>query len=292
MNSNNYVNYKSHESYSNSNNVYGQLYTDSINTNSNRPTSIPPYSSDPNNDINHSQKVNQLSQFRQISTSSPQIISSLNSAASKTVYNHSSSQQMQQISNDHKQLGNIYTSPKMDSNLSQQKGPDNNIKNVDNMHMGSGDYVQNYAQSVNNVYRQDNMPNQIGKTDPYQMPPHQGYSAQKPILTSQPNPYMNANQDNHVYSAPPVDNNTRTSYQQNYNPYPNAPTSGYGVKPQVLPPPPTRPQNEQPISSGPPRTNVLGIIPYATVSLLFLIFICLLIFKLLLSTLFGNLMCI
>lgn len=258
--SNSYLNYKSHESYSNSINVFGQAYSDPVNTNR---ASVPPYSNDPN-DINQTQRFNS-SQFRQTSTASPQIISNLNSPSTKPVY--SSGHQMNQMSNDQKQFGGLYTTSKMDGNISQQKGPENNMKNVETIHtshISTGEYITNYTQSANNAYRQENiLPNQMLKSDPYQVAGHQGYPVQKPVLPSQTNPYVNSPPENHVYSAPGVDNSPRSPYQQNYSPYSPPANAGYGVKPQVLPPPQARAQDE-PISSGPPRTNVLGIIPYST----------------------------
>lgn len=258
---NNYINY---ESYSNSNNAYGQLYSESVNANSNRAT-IAPYSSDQDNDINHSQRFTS-SQYRQPPTASPQITSSFNTVQ-KSIYN--SSHLMNQSLNDPKQYTSLYTSPKLDGQLQYQKGLDNHSKSVENLqtsHSGAGDYNSSYTQSVNNIYRQENvLPNQMLKPENYPVSGHHGYPSQKPVMPQQGSQYINSPQENHAYSVAPVENSIRSPYQQNYTPY-TSPASSYGAR-QVTSPSANR-SNDEPISSGPPRTNVLGIIPYSSVSTL------------------------
>lgn len=254
------MNYKTHDTYTNANSVYGQLYSDSS-TPTNRAT-VSPYVSDTNNDINQSQRLGQP-QLRPFTTSS-QIITSLSSSVSKPVY---SSSHLNQISNDQKQFGNQYSTQKLDSVMQPKTSESNLVKNHETMptsNLAISDYYQGYTQTLNNPYRQENvLPNQTMKPEQQYHAQTQGYQVQKPLMSPTSNPYMNSvPQDSQSYPQSPTDA-PRSTYQQGY--YQPQPASAMSGRPQMNLPLTQSRSLDEPISSGPPRTNVLGIIPYATV---------------------------
>ncbi|XP_014251110.1 protein transport protein Sec24A [Cimex lectularius] len=118
-------------------------------------------------------------------------------------------------------------------------------------HLGMGDGYSQYAQT--NSYRPENVQNSHWNSSGYPPKTDTSYNSVAPYNTQdhgQRPPVQNTLQQNvYLPQIPPNFNNYQTPKMQTY---PAQPTNL-----QLH-----RPTQEDPISSGPPRTNALGIIPY------------------------------